>query len=155
VVAASLAPLALLPMLQHLAFTKFPRLDEILQLPSDGIEKALDLAINSRASRECKLTVAELETDVRTHGPVPDVQALLYVLWFRDLQRFENKQRAKKLSGRFWPRLKVWDGDYYDSRTEHLWRAIAYTRVVLYAEKGTELPQPPSPPAEAAPNPVV
>ncbi len=109
VLIVSLSPLALLPMLQHAAFTKLPWLRPVLEFPSIIIEKGMDRAINSsprptiqRYSDIIKNRLGELE--IKT----PDChETCLWKWWFEELRTIKGEVRAKKVFDRLTPSLNL------------------------------------------------
>jgi hypothetical protein len=136
VLAACMSPMALLPMLQHLAFAKIPALDRFLELPSVWIEKGLDICINSRAKDPCAAERVVIEEALNAQDPSKtNAEGLLWGWWIEDLRRFSNQERAQKVTMRFFSNVRPWDASLApDARVEKLKDALAYTRVVLRSQ---------------------
>jgi hypothetical protein len=135
VLAVCVSPMALLPMLQHLAFTKVPSLDKVLELPSSWLEKGLDRCINSRAVQLCAIELETIERELKAADPnAENREGALLSWWLGDLQKIGNQDKARRVMMRFLPNLKLWEALPTEVRVKHLREALAYTRVILNSE---------------------
>ncbi|MDB6068521.1 MAG: hypothetical protein JWR26_4729 [Pedosphaera sp.] len=141
VLAACISPMALLPMLQHLAFTKIPSLDKFLELPSNWIEQGLDRCINSRAAQDCAHEKTFIDLELSKADPAgTNTEELLLNWWIVHLQLIPSGEKAKKVTMRFLPNLRLWDSTFSPKeREKQLKNALVYTRVIL-ATRDDDLP---------------
>lgn len=128
-----LTPMAVLPMLQHAAFTKVPWVRPVLELPSTVVEAVLDQCINSRVSqlrlRHKEAIIRDLQA--QSDGRLENQEAALWHWWCNELREVQGEAKARKVYERCFTTIKVWDADFNDTRRiEALIDALAYTRIV-------------------------
>jgi hypothetical protein len=134
-----ISPLALLPVLQHIAVLKFPGLRSMVQFPSKLLEDALHRCINSRSKHlldkyrrsvksRIEIGFPKAEDDLLLQGKA---EYYLWEWWYLDLRKL-NPSRAQKIFDRYVLRIRVWDKKLATgARIEELEEAVAYTKMVL------------------------
>jgi hypothetical protein len=131
VLAVCFAPLAILPMLQNIAFTRVPGLKHAFEIPSDIVEGFLDLCFNSRAKKECERERAQLEHDFHMSGrPGEDYEIWLWDTWVTQI-RLLGGSRGRRLFEKGVKNTSPWDANFSTrSRIDRLEAQLAYVRVV-------------------------